>query len=61
MLVLSVALLMVLGTYAVLTEGAPDITEVTKLGGMLILFVGPEKLAAFFGPVLKRRQGSKNE
>ena len=42
-----------LSAFVVLKIG---IAEIAKIGGVIILFVGPEKAAAFFGPVLKRKQ-----
>lgn len=58
-LVLS-AYILIMGAWVLLK--APDkmavlVQQVTVLG----LFIAPEKLAAFFGPVLKRQQNDKKE
>jgi hypothetical protein len=44
---------------AIFNDGI-EVTDVTKMGGIIILFVGPEKAAAFFGPVIKRRQNGRD-
>lgn len=38
-----------------------DVGPVVSLCSMLALFVAPEKLAAFFGPVLKRKDKGRGE
>jgi len=59
LLVVSVLWLLIVGTMAIFNDGI-EVTDVTKMGGIIILFVGPEKAAAFFGPVIKRRQNGRD-
>lgn len=62
LLVLTVLWLLVLPIIAAVFDLPLTVAEIAKIGGVVVLFVGPEKAAAFFGPVLKRKQnGGKNE
>ena len=62
LLVLTVLWLLALPVIAAVLELPLTVAEIAKIGGVVVLFVGPEKLAAFFGPVLKRKQtGGRDE
>lgn len=56
LLVLSVLWILTMSTLSAFIVLKIGIAEIAKIGGVIILFVGPEKAAAFFGPVLKRKQ-----
>lgn len=45
-------------TWAIVTKADPTmvIGAIVKVDTVLAIFVAPEKAAAFFGPVLKRKQ-----
>lgn len=57
-IVLIVLWILVIATMAILVKDDPTIViaGIVKIGGLLAIFVTPEKVAAFFGPVLKRKQ-----
>jgi len=60
LLVITVVWTLVMGTISMFID-VLVVGDVAKISGAVLLFVGPEKAAAFFGPVLKRKQnGGKN-
>lgn len=62
LLVITVLWLLFLPVVAAVWDLEITVGEIAKIGGVVVLFIGPEKAAAFFGPVLKRKQnGGKNE
>ena len=48
--------LVILSGFLCLFTKIATIGEWTSFAGIAALFIAPEKVAAFFGPVLKRRQ-----
>lgn len=60
-ILVTVIFLLVVGGLILFSKTPDRISELVSLGGVIALFLAPEKLAAFFGPVLKRKQGIKNE
>jgi hypothetical protein len=60
--VLTVLWIIGMSTLIVFIESKVTLAEIAKIGGVILLFVLPEKGSAFFGPVLKRRQeGKRND
>ena len=54
-ILITVAFLLIAGSFVLFLF--PDrMGALVSLGGVIALFLAPEKLAAFFGPVLKRKQ-----
>ena len=54
-ILVTVAFLLIAGSFVLFLF--PDrMGALVSLGGVIALFLAPEKLAAFFGPVLKRKQ-----
>ena len=54
-ILITVTFLLIAGSFVLFLF--PDrMGALVSLGGVIALFLAPEKLAAFFGPVLKRKQ-----
>ena len=58
LLVITVIWTLGMGTLSMFIDGMV-VGDVVKISGAVLLFVGPEKAAAFFGPVLKRKKEEK--
>jgi len=52
----TVLFLLINGALVMYTETKATMDDLVKLAGILLLFVGPEVLAGFFGNVIKRKQ-----
>ena len=50
-----IGMVVVAGLVCLFTDLA-EVSAWTSFGGIAALFIAPEKVVAFFGPVLKRRQ-----
>jgi len=56
----TVAFLLIAGGLILFSKTPERMGQLVALAGAIAIFLTPEKLAAFFGPVLKRKQGDKN-
>ena len=52
---ISICVVVASGLLCLFTDAA-TVAQWTSFAGVAALFIAPEKLAAFFGPVLKRKQ-----
>ena len=57
----TVTFLLIAGGIILFSKTPDRISQLVTLAGAIAIFLAPEKLAAFFGPVLKRKQEGKNE
>jgi len=57
----TVTFLLIAGGIILFSKTPDRISQLITLAGAIAIFLAPEKLAAFFGPVLKRKQEGKNE
>jgi hypothetical protein len=48
--------LLITGTIIIFGDTDATMGDLVTLGGIIAIFIGPEKLAAFFGPYLKGKQ-----
>jgi len=55
-ILVTVAFLLTAGGIIIFSKTPNRISQLVSLGGVIGLFLAPEKLAAFFGPALKRKQ-----
>jgi len=58
-ILVTVAFLLIAGGLIIFSKTPDRISQLVSLGGVIALFLAPEKLAAFFGPVLKRKQNDE--
>ena len=59
-ILVTVAFLLIAGGLIIFSKTPERIGQLVALAGAIAIFLAPEKLAAFFGPVLKRKQGDKD-
>ena len=59
-ILVTVAFLLVVGGVILFSKTPERIGQLVALAGAIAIFLAPEKLAAFWGPVLKRKQEDKN-
>ncbi len=55
-ILVTVAFLLIAGGLIIFSKTPDRISQLVALAGAIAIFLAPEKLAAFFGPVLKRKQ-----
>jgi len=58
-ILVTVAFLLIAGGFILFSKTPDRISQLVSLGGVIALFLAPEKLVAFFGPVLKRKQNGE--
>lgn len=58
-ILVTVAFLLIAGGLILFSKSPDRISQLISLGGVIALFLAPEKLAAFFGPALKRKQNGE--
>ena len=56
-----VAFLIVVGAIIMFADTRATMDQLVKWAGIVAIFVGPEVLAAFFGPVWKRKQNGQTD
>ena len=59
-ILVTVAFLLIAGALILFSSSPERIGQLVALAGAIAIFLAPEKLAAFWGPVLKRNQENKN-
>ncbi len=55
-ILVTVTFLLITGGLIIFSKTPERISQLIALTGPIAIFLAPEKLAAFFGPVLKRKQ-----
>ncbi len=55
-----IGLVVLAGLLCLFTKAA-TVSEWVSFAGIAAMFIAPEKVVAFFGPALKRKQQSSNE
>ena len=60
LLVLTVMWLLIMSTLSAFFDLKITVEGIAKIGGVVLLFVLPEKGSAFFGPHFKRKSGGEN-
>jgi hypothetical protein len=60
-ILITVAFLLITGGLIIFSKTPDRIGQLVSLGGVIALFLAPEKLAAFFGPVWKRKQNGRKD
>ena len=58
-ILVTVAFLLIAGGLIIFSKTPERISQLVALAGAIALFLAPEKLAAFFGPALKRKQNGE--
>jgi len=59
-LLVTIAFLLIAGGLILFSKTPGRMGQLVALAGAIAIFLTPEKMAAFFGPVLKRKQENKN-
>ncbi len=54
-ILITVAFLLIVGGFILFSKTPARIGQLVALAGAIAIFLAPEKLAAFWGPVLKRK------
>ena len=60
-ILVTVAFLLITGGIIIFSKTPDRISHLISLGGVIAVFLAPEKLAAFFGPALKRKQNGRSD
>lgn len=60
-ILVTVVFLLVAGGLIIFSKTPDRISQLVALAGAIAIFLAPEKLAAFFGPALKRKQNGKDD
>ncbi len=58
-ILVTVAFLLITGGLIIFSKTPERIGQLVALAGAIAIFLAPEKLAAFFGPALKRKQNGE--
>ncbi len=58
-ILVTVAFLLIAGGLIIFSKTPDRISQLVALAGAIAIFLAPEKLAAFFGPALKRKQNGE--
>jgi len=56
-----IAFLLIAGTAIMFFKTSATMDQLVKWAGIVVIFVGPEVLAAFFGNYLKRKQNGNHQ
>jgi len=60
-ILVTITFLLIAGGIILFSTSPERIGQLVALAGAIAIFLTPEKVAAFFGPVLKRKQENNNE